>query len=209
MYSIDNAILEHRPTGHIFEDDFENAIVDAGFKKLKRHIDTDLDINQGTDFTLGSLRIDPTLNFSEKDNMPFIFDTKIPAGAGTNFKIGVRHGNKHKPNDKKWSEHYSEFEQPVAVIGIDMNANMYRMCQYEVLKNLQENADIILAMAESACEDYTTLDPEDRKDLLAEPLQQNYKYREPKNIGPEYKRYNQAQAIFIQTKQDFSIEDYS
>ncbi len=91
-----------------------------------------------------------TLRISKKDNMPFIFDTQIPAGAGKNFKIGVRHGNTHQPDNKQWSEHYSEFEQPVIVIGIDIDATIYNKSKHEILPNLEENADILLLMAEDA-----------------------------------------------------------
>ncbi len=89
-----------------------------------------------------------------------------------------------------------------------MEAAIYKLNKEQILKNLQQNADGLLQMAETAIEDYTTIDSEERKDLLAGPLRPNTNYNMPRNISTKYKRYNQAQMIIMTDKNDFELEDF-
>lgn len=121
--------------------------------------------------------------------MPYIQDTGIPATKFTNFKMGVRHGNHH---DKA----YHPFDEPVVVIGVDMTPREFYQNRDEIEANVKEHAEELIAKADDTLLDYTTTDPEERKDIEAQPLKPNPFYRRPKNIPDRYKRFEEARERF-------------
>lgn len=165
---------------------FEHKYKDSKTYKVVRYTGTLMDRHQGTDFTVGEIRFDPTLNFDNKNYMPFISDTEIEATPGYNFMMGVRHGNGHHGN-------YHGFEEPVVVIGLNMEASDYRRNEDEIIENLKKNTDVIVEKAMDCLDDYQTTDPEERKDLYATPLKPNKYYRQPRNIEARYREYNNIQ----------------
>ena len=147
------------------------------------------DIEQGTDAVCGEVRIDLTSNFTHKNYMPYIQDTGIPATRFTNFKMGVRHGNHH-------DRAYHPFDEPVVVIGVDMTPREFYRNQDEIEANVKKYAEELIAKADDTLLDYTTTDPEERKELVTQPLEPNPLYRRPKNIPDRYKRFEEARERF-------------
>ena len=174
--------------GTDFEDNFIFAL-DKVYKNMKAyHVDkytgTKMDKEQGTDCILrdsySEIRIDPTLNFSHKNYMPYIAESDIRVCGGQNLWFGVRHGNHH--NYK-----YNGFDEPVIVIGINMDPKDYKANDYTILKNLEKNMDEIVTFAYDCLDDYNTTNVEERKDLPCTPLRRNPNYRPPKrNLKQRY-----------------------
>lgn len=170
--------------GSVFEQDFIDMLK-CRFKTVKDMRSSKDDKEQGTDIILNSVRMDITMNFAQKDWMPFSFETDIPATITDNIKIGVRHGNSHKG--------YTEFKEPVIVIGVDMEPYTYRLYEDEILDNIDKNIDNILIAATDAIQDYTTTDKEERKELFDTPLRKNKNYKPPRHLGTKYKMLNDQQ----------------
>lgn len=178
-------------TGTLFEDDI-CAIFASEFPKLKNHRGTSLDKYEGTDFSLFDMRMDSTLNFSDKKWMPFWFETDIPATDTENFKMGIRHGNSYKG--------YSEFSKPVVVIGLDMESVDYKKNRDQIINNMRTHIQDLFNYAEAAYSDYTELDKEERNYLEITPLRKNDKYRPPRHIGERYQALNNFQYSTMETK---------
>lgn len=175
--------LQYEAQGKEFERGFIIALKrqfkDNKTYHIETHTGTDMDTKQGTDFTCADIRIDPTLNFSHKNYMPYIMETDIAATPCQNFKMGIRHGNHHEGQ-------YHGFDEPVVVIGIDMPPEDYKVWQDEIFKNIEENAFDIIENASIALEDYMAVTKEDREDLIDAPLKKNPNYRPPKNPLQKY-----------------------
>lgn len=117
------------------------------------------DEQEGTDFLYENedyypdliIRLDTTADFSKKDNMPFIADTKIPAFEdGPTFKIGIRHGNncKHRGG-------YSEFESPVCVIGFDCpDGAIYNANRVDIRDTLRIKFDTLMEQCVTCLDEY-------------------------------------------------------
>ena len=193
-HDIIDDVRSKKQLGSVFEDDFIQ-IVQSQFKNIEDVRGTELDKKQGTDFIYNKeIRIDVTLNFSEKDTMPFIFETKtfLIRDQELPVKIGIRHGNTHSG--------YTEFEIPVVVIGIDIDTETYLTWQDPILENIDKKIDEIMINAIDAWLDYTTTDEEERKHLFEQPLQVNRNYKCPKSIGPSIKRLNEQQKQIMDQK---------
>lgn len=176
--------------GHDFETTFI-AAMRVGFEANDKHAITQVsgtvwDVEQGTDAVIDAkMRIDPTLNFANKSFMPFYMDTGIKATHNQTFKIGLRHGNTH--------DGYSEFDQTVVVIGLDMLPMEYTRYERTIKWSVVNNAEKLNDIARKCWRDYSTVTPEKREKLKKMPLQPNPKYREPRDIGSKYKHYNALQ----------------
>lgn len=170
-------------TGASFEDDVINMLKSlynhkpsAFHTKDVRH--TDLDKKQGTDFLVGEIRFDATLNFFNKDNMPLYSDTGVPAVNYKDFKLGIRHGNAYKG--------HTDFETPVIVLGIDISPETYKRHWDVIIDNLKNNIQTIILKACDMLESYTCLDPKEREELFETDMKPNSHYTEPTNIKKEY-----------------------
>ena len=172
----------HEPAGSDFESDMISALKDGLSQNEVYRITsmkgTILDKQQGTDFLCGKMRLDATMNFFDKDHMPFIAATGIPAIPGYNFFIGIRHGNSYKG--------YTGFQQPVVVIGVDMDPYTYGQHDNEIFASIKQNALKLMKSAKICLLDYLMQDPEQRKQLRYHPLRENPQYVEPKNLEAKY-----------------------
>lgn len=159
--------------------------------KLKLTTGTELDTNEGTDIIFDDMRLDPTLNFSNKKYMPFIYETDIQATPFHNWKIGIRIGVKYF---KKHKSIYTNFPQPVVVIGLDMSASDYRVWRDAIIENMTANNNEIMydlfTKAQDAYFDYITTDKEKRKELEDTPLKPNNSYIQNKDTNNYYKKRN-------------------
>ena len=178
-------------TGKEFETDMIGALrhqfQDSRIYRIRNMGGTRMDKEEGTDFLCGEIRLDATMNFSDKDTMPFIADTGIPATKMQNFLVGVRHGNTYRG--------YTGFPQPVIVIGVDMDSYTYHQCDNEVIANAEKHAEELMDFASDCLEDYLTVDAEERLDLYRTPLRPNPSYKEPKNIEPKYAQSNRVRRL--------------
>ena len=161
-----------------------------------RHLGDDLDTKQGTDIEINEIRIDVTLNFSNKDYMPFVYETKIEAFPGEYFKIGIRHGNSHYNAEKK--EHYNEFDKAVIVVGLDIRPKDYYLWDNVIIDNLSKDkynkARKLVYEIEKAYDDYRFIDEQERIDYEIEHiLKGNKDYEEPGGLGEFYKEHNEFQ----------------
>ena len=83
-----------------------------------------------------------------------------------------------------------------------MDPYAYKISESTIRKNLQTHRDELRNAIYDAYMDYTTL--KDRKNtLFSEPLRPNAKYREPRSISQNMKRYNDLQYKVMQEKEDF------
>ena len=187
MYSLDAIAIYHDQSSRRSGSDFESDVYNALSKefKIEKHIGDDMDKNEGTDFTHGELRIDTTLDFVNKDHMPFVCDTGITATSCHNFKMGIRIGNSHKG--------FHEFPEPVVVIGLDMDTREYRKWQDVIEESLVKHAKQIMFAANDVYLDYTTTDKEEREELFEQPLKTNRAFHEPDKLSERYKELNELQ----------------
>jgi hypothetical protein len=190
--------LFNQQTGKDFEDDVIE-ILKSKFSNIKTCSDTSLDAKEGTDFIYNQLRVDLTLNFDEKEFMPFEFTTDVPAILSQNFKIGIRHGNSHN--------NYTEFETPVVVIGINMDAATYKANKYQILNNVRNHAEDIIYAATDAYLDYISTEKEDRETLFSAPLKTNDRYVKPRHIGETHRKSIEFQNSIMQQKIDNELGD--
>ena len=152
---------------------------------------------EGTDFKISLremhdsveyIRVDATLDFDNKDNMPFMYDTGIVAleyPDKKNFKIGIRIGNTHN--------RFTEFNEPVVVIGVDCTPEEYKNNENIIESNLSRNIGKIIGQEVTingkrcfvshllqAYYDFQFIG-EDREEIslmgMQTPLQKNKKYR--------------------------------
>lgn len=183
--------LHSDKSGREFESDMICALrhkfQDSRIYRIKNMGGTRMDKEEGTDFLCGEIRLDATMNFNDKDTMPFIADTGIPATRNQNFLVGVRHGNTYRG--------YKGFPQPVIVIGVDMDSHTYHQYDIEIIENTQKHAEELMDFASDCLEDYLTVDPKERLDLYRTPLKPNPSYTEPKNIEPKYAQKNRVRRL--------------
>lgn len=184
MYGIrPDKIDTWEPNGKEFEGDFIAALKtqfkDNKSYRIQIYTGAKMDREQGTDLTCGELRLDPTLNFSHKNCMPYIYETDIPATPCHNFKMGIRHGNRHDGQ-------YTPFEQAVIVIGVDMASDEYKVWRNDLLDSINEHAEELIMTADDCYLDYITTDKKERQDLFSTPLKDNPDYRVPKELNGQY-----------------------
>lgn len=187
---------EHNRTvtvGSEFEADFLE-ILSKKYKKLESRIGSLTDKHEGTDFVLNDVRIDTTLQFSNKNFMPFIYETKIPATPHENFTMGIRIGNSHNG--------YTEFPKPVVVIGLDMTPHEYDVWENVIEDNLTRYADDIILTITDVYLTYTSQEEEDRNGLAIPCLTPNKNYKQPKNIGSQFSQLNDLQYALQQLQED-------
>lgn len=174
------SVLDKYASGqNTYGEEFEQEVISIAKHKLghyKTYKVTDTsktkdDIEQGTDFIVNDIRIDATLNFDEKDNMPYIHKTDILAYRGHPFYTGIRTGNNHKGQ-------YNEFKEPVIVIGCNVSAAEYRQWAYVISDSIQDNIQELIDIAADDLYDFETTDPEDRPDISY--LKPNPRYQAPK-----------------------------
>lgn len=183
--------------GSEFEDDIIAVLKQKYPKNFTAQTGTRLDKEQGTDaiFKMGSdeIRMDVTTNFKNKDMMPFIHETDIPATRipPSFFKVGVRVGNSYAGG--------KEFETPVMVVGIDLDeisgasslGHSYGIHDEELIDNMEKHAGDIMTAVMTVYEDYGTPSPEDREDYGVESvIKPNSKFTTPIKIRDE--RYKMA-----------------
>ena len=168
-------------TGKDFEGDMISTLKKA-FKDSKTFIITDTrgteyDTKEGTDFMCRERRLDATINFKNKNNMPFIMETDIEAYPGFPFKIGIRHGNNHMGE-------YHGFEEPVVIIGIDIPPIIYSNYEDDIKKSIEKNAQELMMTAEDCYYSYA------EKENLDLQWLRNPNYTPPKNLETKYKESN-------------------
>ena len=156
---------------------------------LENCIGTDLDKCEGTDFIHNSVRFDITLDFKNKDHMPFMIDTDIKVTQNDTMHMGVRIGNRHNG--------YTEFPEPVIILGLNMDSRTYKKREDEIVDNLVKQADDIIMTANDVYLDYTTTDQDERQDLFDLQLEVNKKFRKPKTISQRYDILNEQQYSVI------------
>lgn len=195
--SIEDIIIrkeqQKQRTGSEFEKDTFRSL-NTAFPKLQNHIGNDLDVNEGTDFTNNDVRIDATLDFRHKDFMPFSCDTGIEATPIHNFQLGIRLGNSHKG--------FTEFPEPVVVIGLDMTSQEYRTWQDVIEENMVANANGLMFAINDAYLDYITDDKEERKELFSQPLRPNKSFEKPKNLSKRFEDLNELQYSIMEQKDE-------
>ena len=179
--------------GQMLEADFL-GILSKKYKKLESRIGSLTDKHEGTDFVLNDVRIDTTLQFSNKDFMPFIYETKIPATPYENFTMGIRIGNSHNG--------YTEFPKPVVVIGLDMTPHEYKVWENVIEDNLTRYADDIIITITDVYLTYTLQEEEDRDGLAIPCLISNKNYEQPKTIGSQFAQLNDLQYALQQLQED-------
>ena len=147
--------------------------------KITDHTGTKLDKEQGTDFTCGEIRFDATTNFSEKNNMPWIKDTELEATPFKNFMLGIRNHNNKQP-----------FEQPVVIIGLDVEPREYHLYEDLIEENLKKHAKELINQASECLDDYQAADEKTRQELGIETvLTKNPEYEPPrKGLPPKYEK---------------------
>ena len=185
------AVMHSGKTGTEFETDMVDMLSDvfqnSRVYKIRKTTGTIADTKEGTDFFCGEIRLDATMDFRDKDFMPFVADTGIPATEIQNFLVGVRHGNSHRG--------YQGFPEPVVVIGVNMDPSTYHQYENLVMDNAKRHATELMDFASDCLEDYITTDPTERKDLYRTVLRPNPRYREPRNIEPQYARSNRVRRL--------------
>ena len=151
-------------------------------------INTDEDRFRGTDCIYdNNYRIDFTCHFDkklQKDYVPFIADTGIKATDTENFYIGIKHGH-HK--DKA-------FEEPVAIIGVNMTGRDYRYSENIIEYNLEKNMDKLLKHAVDGLEAY--MNGGEGFDTILKP---NKQYQEPKNLPKNRPNYHKLNKMLEQS----------
>lgn len=189
-------IDEDEPVGKTFEKDFCRLMIKHDFEIIPT-VKTKEDTERGTDLIMKGfdesnenayMRIDVTLDFSNKDNMPFIYDTGVSATPYETYKMGIRIGNTN--------EGHKNFKDPVVVIGIDMLPHEFKKWQTRIIERLEANQCnklfYLLDLARDAYEDYTKCG-EERKDLIEKPLRKNPRYVEPKDLSKKLRILNEQQ----------------
>ena len=192
------------PVGYEFENDCIHAMnqslqkIDPKTKKIQTPVqkaNAHADKAEGTDAFIGQgrsqIRVDFTLNFDNKQHMPFIKETDIPAlGTGENLKMGIRIGNAHYNSNT--NENYSEFNEPVIVIGVTCDPYDYVHNYSNILEeNVRKNAKKIIEEAMNCYVEYT--ETEDR-DCIDKTLIPNNAFHSnaPEHICEKYQRQNQT-----------------
>lgn len=222
--------------GKSFESDMiASTIIAMGAKRVLSMSDTTMDTEEGTDFTTFDiveikaenqsdtknynrmkveLRIDATLNFSNKKNMPFCYETEYPCTQWHNFQIGIRTGVTYL--DKNTKKHvYHEFEKPVVVIGIDAAEGEYYQ-QYDIIQeNLEYHMPDLIQAASDCYQDFITMNPNYRKDLEGSKLKPNPSYHMNRNckkyremINMRNKMDAEGESIYTDHTNDMSHMDY-
>jgi len=187
-----NNLLWNDKIGTIFEQDAVFCLNTVLNDRLKNVTDAEADTKEGTDafyyMSKKPLRIDFTLNFSNKDNMPFIYETDIPATNINNFKIGIRIGN-------TFNEHTS-FKEPVIVIGVDLE-NYYENDNI-IMSNMTKYAEKLMLIACDCYLDYTATTEDDREAIFDSDLKSNPKYTEHEKTSEKFKNLNKLRRIIEQ-----------
>lgn len=107
------------------------------------------DIQNGTDFICGGIRIDLTMNIDNKDNMVFIKETDLDPINGFPIKMGIRKGNNHTRNGKT-----HEFAEPVVVIGLDMPPTLYELYEDDIEIYVQKHDTELICKADDYLAEY-------------------------------------------------------
>ena len=141
----------NKPTGKDFETSVIN-VLKRTFKDSKTFEIKDLrgtkeDIQNGTDFTCGEIRIDLTMNIDHKDNMVFIKETDLDPVCGFPIKMGIRKGNNH--NGKT-----HEFNEPVVVIGLNMPPALYDQYEDDIKIYMQKHSEELMCKADDYLAEY-------------------------------------------------------
>jgi hypothetical protein len=219
---LDN-FINNIKTGDSFEESFIKSLKktfhDTRSFKIIQTTNTKLDYEQGTDVIYkdkynSTIRLDPTLNFSgqadietgrigdgkpkSEKHMPFLLETGIPAFPNSpyNFKMGIRIGVTHKGL-------YKDFEEPVIVVGLDMDPKVYDKYSTMICEQMDRRMRDIINVAEDCLTDYNTMDPKDREELWARPLEPNPDFRSNRFMGPTYKSLNKVDHSDHQVPSDY------
>lgn len=210
------------PSGKSFESDMiAKASAVMGKNRVISVTGTRMDTEEGTDFTTFDvvdlkvenspdtekrervkmeLRMDATLNFSNKQHMPFCYETEFPCSLSHNFQIGIRIGVSYK--DKETQKYkYHDFEKPVVVIGIDAEAGEYNQQYDTIQKNLLKYMPDLILAASDCYQDFITMNPNYRKDLEGSNLEPNPYYHMNRNC----KKYREM--VIMRNKMDAEGED--
>lgn len=197
--------------GHKFENSVIDSLTMAFHNKnehnIKRYTGTQTDIENGTDMTYNRINVDITANFKNKTNMPFIIPTRIKATNEHYFSLGIRTGNNHNG--------YTEFNDIVIVLGINMHNNQYNKHTDEIYGNIAYYAEDIATAISDAYEIYNCMiDYSADKNSLSDTelkniskLQINPNTHKYRKIGPNVRKLiNLAKENNFKTA---DIEEYS
>ena len=158
---------------------------------------------------ISEIRLDPTLGFEEKNNMPYIAESDISVARNVNLWFGIRHGNLQKVKDKYGHTVYDEngqpktkynsFEKPVVVVGLNMTRHEYNAYYKNIIfDELEKKMVDIVDFAQDCLDDYENMDLEDRKELYQTPLKKNPNYKPPKkNVNAKYKAIEDWRNEFV------------
>ena len=156
--------------------------------------DKEYDYRQGTDMVfdgvvmgtkiIGGTRMDPTLDFQGKDNVPFVVkETGIMLTKLHELQMGVRIANSH-----------NDFGRPVVVFGTNMTGQEWNMYQDAIESNLRSQVKELVELAQDVIKDYTITIEQDRKAMLTrEPLVPNKDYRQTHRVSKYFQQLNAAQ----------------
>ena len=196
-------IIWSEKTGTEFEQDAIFYLGTVLKDKIKNKTATKSDIDEGTDAiytaTETPLRLDFTLNFASKDNMPFIRETNIPATEIDNFKMGIRIGNTHNG--------HTSFEEPVVVIGLDLDK--YREHDNIIIQNIKNNAELLMLDALDCYLDYTATTEEERAAVFNNDLKSNPNYNEHPKTTDKFKNLNKLRHMVEKEQLESTLNDDS
>ena len=142
MHNID----KEKRTGELMEEDL--CVVFASvFEKLDNKYYNSKDFKDtrgtyedkcnGTDFIFQGIRMDITLNFSNKNFMPGIYEyVKKDSYKDLPLKLGIRYANDYYNNGHR----YKEFDDPVVVCGFDLDSKTYNLYRQHIEDFIEKNA---------------------------------------------------------------------
>lgn len=127
------------------------------------------------------MRVDWTLNMSSKDNMPFIYETRIPvSNTGNFYTIGIREANDYRKNGRKAGVFKTVTPDPdspngvrtdpssdfVVVVGTNMTSEEFKRNSDAIEDDAQRDLKKLLPYMKEAYFDYTYNKDELRKHYL-------------------------------------------
>jgi len=160
------------PAGQRFENILIRKMI-AGMPNGKFKKIPEMDRHKGTDLIYKNFRIDFTMNFADKDHMPFIMDSGIAATKDQNYQLGIRLGNSHRNKARK--ECYTEFDKPTIIIGITLPPSQLDSSKTELESYMVHQAPDLIEQAMKFYKDYT--ESQQKTNMTINP-----KYKTPNGI---------------------------
>ena len=167
--------------GKRFENDVISTLRKMYSEGITDTVGTKMDTELGVDFILeDEIGADTTLNFENKDHMPLIRETNIPATLSQNFKLGLRTGNNYKG--------YTEFEKPVIVVGLNMDAKTYDANDYDITVNIKKHGRELMDAIFNFYYDVDDFMAEESKEIPDVKENKNAKYTQKQQKKSKYQQ---------------------